>query len=119
VHKNYDATNDRFATTFTEISVGCEACHGQGSAHAAWAREKQSWWPFGKKEDPSKGLVVRFDERRDVAWPIDPSKGNAMRSALLPALRKEVETGGLCHARRGVFSEDWVHGFRILMSFRH
>ncbi|MCI0467558.1 MAG: hypothetical protein L0Y57_11220 [Beijerinckiaceae bacterium] len=110
VHKNYDATNDRFATTWAEISVGCEACHGRGSAHAAWAREQQSWWPFGKKEDPSKGLVVRFDERRDVAWPIDPSKGNATRSALLPALRKEVETCGFCHARRGVFSEDWVPG---------
>jgi hypothetical protein len=29
VHKNYDTTSNRFATTFTEISVGCEACHGQ------------------------------------------------------------------------------------------
>ena len=26
VHKNYDAKNDRFATTWAEISVGCEAC---------------------------------------------------------------------------------------------
>jgi len=30
VQKNYDATNDRFATTWAEISVGCEACHGKG-----------------------------------------------------------------------------------------
>src|SRR6516225_11628513 len=35
VRKNYDAANDRFATSFTEISVGCEACHGQGSRHVA------------------------------------------------------------------------------------
>ena len=27
-----------------------------------------------------------------------------------PLLRKEVETCGLCHARRGAFSEDWVPG---------
>ena len=27
VRKNYDATNDRFSTTFAEISVGCETCH--------------------------------------------------------------------------------------------
>ena len=72
VRKNYDAANDRFATTWAEISVGCETCHGQGSRHAAWARDQKSWWPFGKREDPSKGLLVRFDERRDVAWPIDP-----------------------------------------------
>ena len=32
VRKNYDAAKDRFATTWAEISVGCEACHGQGSA---------------------------------------------------------------------------------------
>ena len=27
-----------------------------------------------------------------------------------PALRKEVETCGLCHARRGEIAEDWVPG---------
>ncbi len=43
LRKNYDAKTDRFATTWAEISVGCEACHGQGSAHAAWARERESW----------------------------------------------------------------------------
>lgn len=110
VHKNYDAANGRFATTWAEISVGCEACHGQGSAHAAWAREKQSWWPSGKTDDLAKGLVVRFDERSGAAWTIDPVTGNAARNLTLPTLRKEVETCGLCHARRGVFSEDWVPG---------
>jgi hypothetical protein len=28
VQKNYDAANDRFATSFAEISVGCEALEG-------------------------------------------------------------------------------------------
>ena len=110
LRKNYDAKTDRFATTWAEISVGCETCHGQGSAHAAWARGQNSWWPFGKREDSSKGLLVRFDERRDVAWPIDPQTQTARRSTAPATLRKEVETCGLCHARRAGFHENWVPG---------
>src|SRR5215813_10141464 len=110
VHKNYDAATDRFATNWAEISVGCEACHGQGSRHVAWARAKQSWWPFGKTEDRTKGLPVQLDERRDVVWRIDPRTGNAARNFTPALVRREVETCGLCHARRSEFSEDWTPG---------
>jgi predicted CXXCH cytochrome family protein len=108
--QDYDAAADRFATTWAEISIGCEACHGQGSRHVSWAHDRQSWWPFGKNDDPTKGLLVRFDERHDITWPIDPRTGNATRRIAPATLRKEVETCGLCHARRAGFSEDWIPG---------
>jgi hypothetical protein len=36
--KNYDVETDTYATTWHEIDVGCQACHGPGAAHMAWAR---------------------------------------------------------------------------------
>jgi Flp pilus assembly protein TadD len=110
VRNNYDAANDRFATTFAEISVGCEACHGQGSRHVGWARDKGSWWPFGKIDDPTMGLAERFSERRDATWIPIAETGNVRRSSAPRALRAEVETCGLCHARRSEFSEAWTPG---------
>jgi Flp pilus assembly protein TadD len=110
VKKNYEAEGDSFATTWAEINVGCEACHGQGSSHVSWASKQESWWPFGKHDDLNMGLLVTFDERSNVSWSPGPATGNPHRSIAPAMLRKEVETCGLCHARRGQFSEDWVPG---------
>jgi predicted CXXCH cytochrome family protein len=110
VRKNYDAAHDRFKTTWAEISVGCETCHGQGSNHVAWARAKQSWWPFDKPNDKALGLLVRFTDRLNATWSLEKGAAMATRNLPPPTLRKEVETCGLCHARRGQNSEDWVPG---------
>ena len=110
LRKNYDAEHDRYATTWTEISVGCEACHGRGSNHAAWARAQQSWWPFNRQEDRSKGLLARLNEREGVIWTHDATSGNVRRNLPTNLLRTEVETCGRCHARRSEFSEKWVPG---------
>lgn len=110
LRKNYDAASDRYATTWAEISVGCEACHGQGSDHVAWARSQQSWLPFNRRADREKGLLARFDERKDVAWSHDSHSGQLQRSLPPNLLHTEVETCGRCHARRSEISENWVPG---------
>ena len=113
VRKNYDAASDRFHTTWSEISIGCEACHGKGSRHVNWAYGRRSWWPFGKDKDPLMGLVVFLNERDGVTWRPDPKTGNPQRSVAVAAIRREVETCGLCHARRAQFSEDWIPGLPL------
>lgn len=113
VHKNYDAAKDTFHTTWAEISIGCEACHGKGSRHVDWAYGQGNWWPFRKSNDPLKGLAVFLNERDGVTWKPDPKTGSPQRSLTPASIRREVETCGLCHARRSQFSEDWIPGLPL------
>lgn len=37
LQKNYDMDTDSYNTTYSEINVACESCHGQGKKHISWA----------------------------------------------------------------------------------
>ena len=39
--KGYDPRNNRYQSTWSETGVGCEACHGPGEAHVAWANQDE------------------------------------------------------------------------------
>lgn len=101
VRKGYDAASDRYQTQYAEISVGCEACHGPGSTHVDWAREKGS--------DPARGLTVQFDERRGVNWRPDPATGKPRRSQPRTSER-EIDVCAQCHARRAQVAENYRPG---------
>ena len=109
LQKNYNPADRTFATTWAEIDVSCEACHGPGAGHVAWAEQ-----PDGlRKKDPGKGLVLQLDERGDVRWTINPQTGNAVRSRPRSGER-EIEMCARCHARRSPISREYVHGEPLL-----
>ena len=40
--KNYDLAANSYATSWTDVDVSCEACHGPGSHHVAWANSPEA-----------------------------------------------------------------------------
>jgi predicted CXXCH cytochrome family protein len=99
LRRHYDLATDRFATSWSDVAVACEACHGPGSGHVAWAAQQP-----GGAADARKGLVVALDERAGMRWETNAA-GQPARSRPLGS-RREVETCAACHARRRPLGDD-------------
>ncbi|MFT5127907.1 MAG: putative CXXCH cytochrome family protein [Rhodothermales bacterium] len=94
LQKNYDPEKHEFNTTWSEINVSCEACHGPGSQHVEWAESGALGRMLVKEAgDGQYGLATKL---KDV-----DSKLLAERCAH-------------CHSRRGQISSFHDHTGELL-----
>ena len=120
LEKGYVPAEDRYETSWAEIDVSCEACHGPGSRHAAWARERG-----GSGSDPGEeaqgrlgeeapglpaaemGLVVDLSSSGSD-WVFDP--GAAIARVAGSVSNAQVDACGRCHARHSTIADSYEHG---------
>jgi predicted CXXCH cytochrome family protein len=95
VRKGYDRQADRYDTTFFQINVGCQACHGPGSAHVAWAETREP-------DAPRAGSLAEMGLQLDL--------GTATNQA-------QIEACARCHARRSVIKTGYEYGSRFMDTY--
>jgi predicted CXXCH cytochrome family protein len=109
--KNYDLTSNSYATTWTDVDVACEACHGPGSRHVAWAQAGTP--PLSGSY--RMGLTAWLKPEDHGRWEMNPQTGIAHRTEKLVSM--EVDACAACHARRKQIAHDPQPGSVFLDSY--
>jgi tetratricopeptide (TPR) repeat protein len=114
--KGYDSETQTFQTTWSEIDVSCEACHGPGSAHVDWAELP----PMARPDTTDYGLVVPTSDissrqQVELCAPCHSRRtelGDFKHSQreLLDSLVPSILDEGLYHADGQILDEVYVYG---------
>jgi predicted CXXCH cytochrome family protein len=107
--RNFDLASNAYSTTFAEMNVACEACHGPGAKHVDWAKAGAD------KSAAGYGLAVALDERKGTFWMPDAATGNAVRNMPLES-HSELGVCAQCHSRRAPFDAGMDHRGGLLDS---
>ncbi|WP_162180411.1 tetratricopeptide repeat protein [Methylocapsa aurea] len=114
LQKNYDLSTNSYATSWADVDVACEACHGPGSRHVAWAKAHAAS-PSG-----DMGLVVRLAPADHAQWRMNAATGTAERGGPLAsqtAAAQEIDVCSGCHARRKAIAKNPLPGAPFLNSY--
>jgi len=116
LRKNYDYKTSQYNTSYSEIDVSCEACHGPGSEHLAWAKLYEKEKRVSAKGD--MGLRVRLKDMNEGVWVFrDMEKGSAERTVPVSSV-DQIEVCARCHSRRSTLTDDYIYGEPFLNTHR-
>jgi Tfp pilus assembly protein PilF len=104
--KNFDLTTNTYATTWADVDVSCEACHGPGSRHVAWTHTRASIGSNapGLSDADRAGLTNWLKATDQGHWEMNRETGIAKRTE--PLASAELDTCAACHSRRRVIAKD-------------
>ena len=115
LQRNYDLATDTYNTTWSEIDVSCETCHGPGSIHVELSESKSIFWdrryryglPNLKDENPRVEIetCAPCHSRRRIVYP-DYHPGGKFLDHYMP----EIIDGELYYADGQILDEDYVYG---------